>query len=109
MSKKFNSQSANALRILALDSVKQANSGHSGMPMGMADIAAVLWQGHLSHNPRNPGWFNRDRFVLSRFYAHLWPCQRTAAISAMPIGIPEWPEFACLTESKARILNAFAD
>ena len=65
MSKKFNSQSANALRILALDSVKQANSGHSGMPMGMADIAAVLWQGHLSHNPRNPGWFNRDRFVLS--------------------------------------------
>ena len=65
MSKKFNSQSANALRILALDSVKQANSGHSGMPMGMADIAAVLWQGHLSHNPGNPDWFNRDRFVLS--------------------------------------------
>ena len=59
------SQSANALRILALDSVKQANSGHSGMPMGMADIAEVLWQNHLIHNPGNPDWFNRDRFVLS--------------------------------------------
>ena len=65
MSKISSSQSANALRILALDSVKQANSGHSGMPMGMADIAEVLWQNHLIHNPGNPDWFNRDRFVLS--------------------------------------------
>jgi transketolase len=65
MSKISSSQSANALRILALDSVKQANSGHSGMPMGMADIAEVLWQNHLIHNPANPDWFNRDRFVLS--------------------------------------------
>ena len=65
MSKISSSQSANALRILALDSVKQANSGHSGMPMGMADIAEVLWQNHLTHNPGNPDWFNRDRFVLS--------------------------------------------
>jgi len=65
MSKILSSQSANALRILALDSVKQANSGHSGMPMGMADIAEVLWQNHLKHNPGNPDWFNRDRFVLS--------------------------------------------
>ncbi len=65
MSKISSSQSANALRILALDSVKQANSGHSGMPMGMADIAEVLWQNHLIHNPGNPEWFNRDRFVLS--------------------------------------------
>jgi transketolase len=65
MSKISSSQSANALRILALDSVKQANSGHSGMPMGMADIAEVLWQNHLKHNPGNPDWFNRDRFVLS--------------------------------------------
>ncbi len=65
MSKISSSQSANALRILALDSVKQANSGHSGMPMGMADIAEVLWQNHLIHNPGNPNWFNRDRFVLS--------------------------------------------
>ena len=65
MSKSTSSQSANALRILALDSIKEANSGHSGMPMGMADIAEVLWQRHLSHNPGNPDWFNRDRFVLS--------------------------------------------
>ena len=65
MSKILSSQSANALRILALDSVKLANSGHSGMPMGMADIAEVLWQNHLKHNPGNPDWFNRDRFVLS--------------------------------------------
>ena len=65
MSKILSSQSANALRILALDSVKLANSGHSGMPMGMADIAKVLWQNHLKHNPGNPDWFNRDRFVLS--------------------------------------------
>ena len=65
MSKISSSQSANALRILALDSVKQANSGHSGMPMGMADIAEVLWQNHLIHNPLNPDWFNRDRFILS--------------------------------------------
>ena len=65
MSKISSSQSANALRILAVDSIYEANSGHSGMPMGMADIAEVLWQRHLSHNPRNPDWFNRDRFVLS--------------------------------------------
>jgi len=65
MTKILSSQSANALRILAVDAVSKANSGHSGMPMGMADIAAVLWQKHLNHNPGNPNWFNRDRFVLS--------------------------------------------
>ena len=65
MTKSSSSKSANALRMLAVDSVKQANSGHSGMPMGMADIAEVLWQRHLNHNPGNPDWFNRDRFVLS--------------------------------------------
>ena len=65
MTKILSSQSANALRILAVDAVSEANSGHSGMPMGMADIAEVLWQKHLNHNPGNPNWFNRDRFVLS--------------------------------------------
>ena len=65
MSKNSSSQSANALRILAADAVQQANSGHPGMPMGMAEIAEVLWQRHLIHNPSNPNWFNRDRFVLS--------------------------------------------
>ena len=56
---------ANAIRALAMDAVQQANSGHPGMPMGMADIAEVLWNGHLRHNPANPQWPNRDRFVLS--------------------------------------------
>lgn len=56
---------ANAIRALAMDAVQQANSGHPGMPMGMADIAVALWQRHLRHNPANPQWANRDRFVLS--------------------------------------------
>src|SRR5690349_18785499 len=57
--------SANAIRFLAMDAVEKAKSGHPGMPMGMADAATVLWQKHLRHNPTNPRWFNRDRFVLS--------------------------------------------
>ncbi|WP_017876560.1 transketolase [Janthinobacterium sp. CG3] len=56
---------ANAIRALAMDAVQQANSGHPGMPMGMADIALALWQRRLRHNPANPQWANRDRFVLS--------------------------------------------
>ena len=56
---------ANAIRALAMDAVQQANSGHPGAPMGMADIAVALWGEHLRHNPRNPHWANRDRFVLS--------------------------------------------
>jgi transketolase len=56
---------ANALRFLAIDAVQAANSGHPGMPMGMADIAEVLWNDYYRHNPNNPKWANRDRFVLS--------------------------------------------
>jgi transketolase len=56
---------ANAIRALSMDAVQQANSGHPGMPMGMADIAEVLWNDNLKHNPANPGWADRDRFVLS--------------------------------------------
>ena len=56
---------ANAIRALSMDAVQQANSGHPGMPMGMADIAEVLWNRHLKHNPANPAWWDRDRFVLS--------------------------------------------
>jgi len=56
---------ANAIRALAMDAVQKANSGHPGMPMGMADIAEVLWNDFLTHNPANPHWSNRDRFILS--------------------------------------------
>ncbi len=56
---------ANAIRMLSADAVQKADSGHPGMPMGMADIAEVLWNDFLRHNPANPKWFNRDRFVLS--------------------------------------------
>lgn len=58
-------QLANAIRVLSADAVQQANSGHPGAPMGMADIAEVLWNDFLNHNPTNPNWHNRDRFVLS--------------------------------------------
>ena len=58
-------QMANAIRALAMDAVQQANSGHPGAPMGMADMAVALWNRHLKHNPANPQWFDRDRFVLS--------------------------------------------
>uniref|UniRef100_A0A8D8WUK9 Transketolase n=2 Tax=Cacopsylla melanoneura TaxID=428564 RepID=A0A8D8WUK9_9HEMI len=56
---------SNAIRILSIDAIQKANSGHPGMPMGMADIAEVLWRNFINHNPDNPLWFNRDRFVLS--------------------------------------------
>ena len=56
---------ANAIRALSMDAVQQANSGHPGMPMGMADIAEVLWNDFLQHNPKNPAWPDRDRFVVS--------------------------------------------
>ena len=55
----------NAIRFLSVDAVEKADSGHPGMPLGMADIAEVLWRDHLKHSPKNPNWFNRDRFVLS--------------------------------------------
>jgi transketolase len=58
-------QMANAIRVLAMDAVQQANSGHPGAPMGMADMAVALWSRHLKHNPAAPKWFDRDRFVLS--------------------------------------------
>ncbi|MBN1261605.1 MAG: transketolase [Anaerolineae bacterium] len=61
----FDQLAINTLRILAMDSVQNANSGHPGMPMGMADVAYILWTRHLNVNPQNPQWANRDRFVLS--------------------------------------------
>jgi len=62
---------ANCIRFLAIDAVQKANSGHPGMPMGMADIAQVLWHDFLKHNPKNPHWINRDRFILSNGHGSL--------------------------------------
>ncbi len=56
---------ADAIRVLSMDAVEKAKSGHPGMPMGMAEVAVALWAGHLKHSPAHPGWFDRDRFVLS--------------------------------------------
>ena len=64
-------QLANAIRALSMDAVQKANSGHPGAPMGMADIAEVLWNSFLNHNPGNPNWANRDRFVLSNGHASM--------------------------------------
>lgn len=65
------SAEANAVRILAMDGVQKANSGHPGAPLGMADMAEVLWRRNMRHNPANPDWFNRDRFVLSNGHASM--------------------------------------
>lgn len=62
---------ANAVRALSMDAVQKANSGHPGAPMGMADIAEVLWNDYLNHNPANPKWYDRDRFVLSNGHASM--------------------------------------
>ena len=56
---------ANAIRALSIDAIDKANSGHPGMPLGMSDIAQVLWNDYLRYSPNNPDWINRDRFVLS--------------------------------------------
>ena len=56
---------SNTLRFLSIDAVQKANSGHPGMPMGMADVATILFKDFLNFNPKNPNWINRDRFVLS--------------------------------------------
>lgn len=67
----MSSRLANAIRILSMDGIQKANSGHPGAPMGMADMATVLWKNNLNHNPKNPKWFNRDRFVLSNGHASM--------------------------------------
>jgi transketolase len=62
---------ANAIRVLSMDAVQKANAGHPGAPMGMADIAEVLWNDYMQHNPANPKWMNRDRFILSNGHASM--------------------------------------
>ena len=62
---KLHKDLSNAIRFLSIDAVQKANSGHPGMPMGMADVATVLFKNFLRFNPKNPNWLNRDRFILS--------------------------------------------
>jgi transketolase len=83
---------ANALRVLSMDMVQQANAGHPGAPMGMADIAQVLWNDFLQHNPANPRWWNRDRFVLSNGHASAL-LYSLLNLSGYPLGMDEIKRF----------------
>src|ERR1700691_4380317 len=83
---------ANVLRVLAMDAVQQANSGHPGAPMGMADIAEVLWRDCLNHNPANPRWWNRDRFILSNGHASML-LYALLNLTGYPLGMDEIRQF----------------
>jgi transketolase len=83
---------ANAIRVLSMDAVQQANSGHPGMPMGMADIAEVLWNDFLRHNPGNPRWPNRDRFVVSNGHGSML-LYSVLHLSGYPLAIDELRNF----------------
>jgi transketolase len=83
---------ANALRFLAIDAVQQANSGHPGAPLGMADMAEVLWRQFLKHNPANPRWWDRDRFVLSNGHASAL-LYALLHLSGYPVAIEELQRF----------------
>jgi transketolase len=83
---------ANAIRFLSMDAVQQANSGHPGMPMGMADIAQVLWADHLKHNPGNPQWADRDRFVLSNGHGSML-LYSLLHLTGYPLSIEELKRF----------------
>ena len=83
---------ANAIRALSMDAVQRANSGHPGMPMGMADIAEVLWRDFLKHNPGNPHWADRDRFVLSNGHGSML-LYSVLHLTGYPLGIDELRNF----------------
>jgi transketolase len=83
---------ANVLRVLAMDAVQQANSGHPGAPMGMADIAEVLWREFLKHNPANPLWWDRDRFILSNGHASML-LYGLLHLTGYPLGMEEIRHF----------------
>ncbi len=83
---------ANAIRVLSMDAVQRANSGHPGMPMGMADIAEVLWRDFLRHNPANPAWPERDRFVLSNGHGSML-LYSVLHLSGYELGIEELKRF----------------
>jgi transketolase len=83
---------ANAIRALAMDAVQRANSGHPGAPMGLADVAEVLWREVLSHNPANPHWINRDRFVLSNGHGSML-LYAALHLSGYPVSIEDLKSF----------------
>jgi transketolase len=83
---------ANVIRVLAMDAVQQANSGHPGAPMGMADFAEVLWHDFLKHNPANPAWWDRDRFILSNGHASML-LYALLHLTGYPVGIDEIRNF----------------
>ena len=91
---------ANAIRALAMDAVEAARSGHPGMPMGMADIAEVLWNDYLRHNPGNPRWCDRDRFVLSNGHGSML-IYALAHLSGYPMGMDEIRQFRQLGQRTA--------
>jgi transketolase len=83
---------ANAIRALSMDAVQQANSGHPGMPMGMADIAEVLWNDFLRHNPGDPRWPDRDRFVVSNGHGSML-LYSLLHLAGYPLGMEEIRNF----------------
>jgi transketolase len=83
---------ANVIRVLAMDAVQQANSGHPGAPMGMADFAEVLWHEFLKHNPANPSWWDRDRFILSNGHASML-LYALLHLTGYPVGLDEIRHF----------------
>ncbi len=91
---------ADAIRVLAMDAVERAGCGHPGMPMGMADIAEVLWNDVLRHNPRNPSWYDRDRFVLSNGHGSML-LYAVAYLRGYPLGIDELKKFRQLGQRTA--------
>jgi len=88
-------QRANAIRALSMDAIQKANSGHPGAPMGMADIAEVLWRDHLRHSPNNPKWVNRDRFILSNGHGSML-LYSLLHLSGYPLTIDDLKNFRTL-------------
>jgi len=91
---------ANAIRALAMDAVQSANSGHPGAPMGMADIAEVLWNDYLKHNPQNPEWCDRDRFILSNGHGSML-LYSLLHLTGYPLGLDELKKFRQLGSKTA--------
>src|SRR3990172_3591393 len=102
---------ANAIRALSMDAVQQANSGHPGAPMGMADLAEVLWNDFLRHNPGNPHWVDRDRFIMSNGHGsmllfslfhltgydlHMDEIKRFRQLHSKTSGHPEYGDTPCV-------------